>query len=330
MPGSQDITIDVPFDQLPEPDALRSQSQFLQRWGIDELVDEGVRVWNEQAARPGLEAMRMRSRCARPKPCSTRPASAPSTSPNGVAADVPGAGRLAVHGPSGPRGRAPRSPAPASSTSTPPLRYQQPSPMAPFTTHLSVPRVALPHALSARLHSCSSTIYSQPPRATATASSVLTRSLHSPRLSRSPPLIDRAAAFIDDASGLLRRGTLVCIDYGVPRTGELAMRPWREWLRTYRSNERGGHYLADAGGQDITIDVPFDQLPEPDALRSQSQFLQRWGIDELVDEGVRVWNEQAARPGLEAMRMRSRVREAEALLDATGLGAFHVAEWRRG
>ena len=82
------------------------------------------------------------------------------------------------------------------------------------------------------------------------------------------------------------------------------------------------------GTQDITIDVPFDQLPEPDAVRSQSQFLQRWGIDELVAEGVRVWTEQAARPGLEAMRMRSRVAESEALLDPDGLGGFLVAEWR--
>ena len=142
------------------------------------------------------------------------------------------------------------------------------------------------------------------------------------------PLVERAAAFVDDARGLLDAGTLVCIDYGTPRTGALAMRPWREWLRTYRSNERGGHYLADAGDQDITIDIPFDQLPEPDSSRSQAQFLQRWGIAELVAEGVRVWTEQASRPGLEAMRMRSRVAESEAILDPTGLGAFLVAEWR--
>jgi hypothetical protein len=41
-----------------------------------------------------------------------------------------------------------------------------------------------------------------------------------------------------------------------------------------------------------------------------------------------VWDEQAARPGLEAMKMRSRVSEAEALLDQNGLGNFLVAEWR--
>ena len=118
-------------------------------------------------------------------------------------------------------------------------------------------------------------------------------------------------------------------DYGVGRTAELAARPWRDWLRTYRGNARGDHYLRDPGSQDITTDVPFDQLPEPDALRTQTQFLRLHGIDELVAEGKRVWAEQASRPGLDAVRMRSRVSEAEALLDEGGLGGFLVAEWGR-
>jgi len=148
------------------------------------------------------------------------------------------------------------------------------------------------------------------------------------RVGARAPIIDRAAAFVDDARRLVRAGSVLTVDYGFARTAELAMRPWREWLRTYQNNERGKHYLAEPGSQDVTIDVPFDQLPEPDALRTQAQFLQRWGIDDLVAEGVRVWTEQAARPGLEAMRMRSRVSESEALLDTAGLGAFLVAEWR--
>ena len=142
------------------------------------------------------------------------------------------------------------------------------------------------------------------------------------------PLIDRAAAFVADARRLVRAGSVVAIDYATPITAMLAGRPYRDWLRTYRNNERGDHYLAAPGTQDITIDVPIDQLPEPDAVRSQAQFLQRWGIDEMVEEGKRVWEEQAARPGLEAMKMRSRISEAEALLDPAGLGAFLVAEWR--
>jgi len=142
------------------------------------------------------------------------------------------------------------------------------------------------------------------------------------------PLVDRAAAFVTTARRLVRSGSVVVVDYATPITAMLAGRPYRDWMRTYRDNERGDHYLAAPGTQDITIDVPIDQLPEPDTVRAQAQFLQLWGIDELVAEGKRVWEEQAARPGLEAMKMRSRVSEAEALLDPTGLGGFLVAEWR--
>ncbi|BAN03864.1 hypothetical protein YM304_35500 [Ilumatobacter coccineus YM16-304] len=142
------------------------------------------------------------------------------------------------------------------------------------------------------------------------------------------PLVDRAAAWVADARALLSAGSLLVIDYGVPHTADMAHRPWRDWLRTYRNNERGEHYLSSPGAQDITTDVPFDQLPEPDSVRSQAQFLQLHGIDDLVAEGKRIWEEQAARPGLEAMKMRSRISESEALLDPAGLGDFLVAEWR--
>jgi SAM-dependent MidA family methyltransferase len=144
------------------------------------------------------------------------------------------------------------------------------------------------------------------------------------------PLVDRAARTVELALGLVRSGSVLMIDYATPITAMLAGRPWRDWLRTYRGNERGDHYLVAPGSQDITTEVPIDQLPEPDNVRTQSQFLQRWGIDDLVAEGKRIWDEQAFRPGLEAMKMRSRISEAEALLDPDGLGNFLVAEWRSG
>ncbi len=143
------------------------------------------------------------------------------------------------------------------------------------------------------------------------------------------PLVDRAAAWVADVVGRLD-GVLVAFDYFVPTTAELAERPWREWLRTYRAHERGGHYLAAPGTQDITTEVPIDQLPPPDTVRTQAHWLLLHGIDKLVAEGRRVWTEQAAAPGLEALRMRSRISESEALLDPAGLGAFTVCEWRRG
>lgn len=148
------------------------------------------------------------------------------------------------------------------------------------------------------------------------------------------PVQDAAGRWVADALGRLERGRLVVIDYAAPITAELAIRPWREWLRTYRGHQRGGHYLADPGLHDITTEVAVDQLVaaagEPTTVRSQAQFLQLWGIGELVEEGKSVWAEQATRPGLEAMKMRSRISEAEALLDPAGLGAFTVLEWTAG
>ncbi|MGA0879503.1 MAG: SAM-dependent methyltransferase [Ilumatobacteraceae bacterium] len=144
------------------------------------------------------------------------------------------------------------------------------------------------------------------------------------------PWQDRAVTWVED---LRRRldGRLVLIDYAVATTAELANRPWREWLRTYAVHGRGAHYLRQVGEQDITADVCLDQLVarvgEPDAVRSQVQFLQRWGIEDLVAEGRRIWQEEASRPGLRAMTMRSRISEADALCDPQGLGGFTVVEY---
>ncbi len=142
------------------------------------------------------------------------------------------------------------------------------------------------------------------------------------------PLQHAAAQWVDDARGRLSRGTVVAIDYTSPTTAGLALLPWREWLRTYRGHERGDHYLVGPGTQDITADVALDQLPPPDAVRSQSEWLRLHGIVDLVAEGRRAWAASASAPDLEALRMRSRVGESEALLDSNGLGAFNVLEWR--
>ncbi len=144
------------------------------------------------------------------------------------------------------------------------------------------------------------------------------------------PLQESASAWVNDAKRRLGSGSVVVFDYASYTTTELVARPWRDWLRTYRNHERGTHYLNNPGSQDITAEVALDQLPPPDVVSTQSEWLRRNGIVELVDEGKRIWFEQAARPGLEAMRMRSRIRESEALLDDSGLGAFLVCEWRVG
>ncbi len=141
------------------------------------------------------------------------------------------------------------------------------------------------------------------------------------------PVQHHAARWVDDAVGRLAAGTVLVFDYVTPRTAMLAGTPWRDWLRTYRGHEPGRHYLRDPGAQDITVQVCLDRLPEPSVVRSQAQFLTRWGIDALVEEGVAVWNEAASRPDLRALRMRSRIREAESLVDPSGLGGFFALEW---
>lgn len=143
------------------------------------------------------------------------------------------------------------------------------------------------------------------------------------------PVQRQAAEWLATALDLLDRGRVVVLDYA-SSTGFMARRAWREWLRTYRGHARGAHYLREVGRQDVTCEVALDQLTHvrpPDAVRAQSQFLQLWGIDELVEEGRRVWDERAALGDLAALRARSRVREAEALVDPAGLGSFTVAEW---
>jgi SAM-dependent MidA family methyltransferase len=140
------------------------------------------------------------------------------------------------------------------------------------------------------------------------------------------PVQDEAAAWVASAIGAVSRGRVVVIDY-TRTTAEMAARPWRDWLRTYRGHERGVHYLREPGSQDITADVALDQLLPPDTVTAQAEFLRGHGLDELVDEGRRLWQARAAAPDLAALAARSRIQEAEALTDPAGLGGFTVAQW---
>lgn len=144
------------------------------------------------------------------------------------------------------------------------------------------------------------------------------------------PLQDRARAWLEAAlaSGAAR---VMVIDYA-STTADMAGRPQAEWLRTYAAHGRGGDPFERLGEQDITCEVAVDQLDAvrpPDSIRRQADALADWGIDELVAEGRRVWTERAHVGDLSAIAARSRIREAEALTDPAGLGAFHVLEWAR-
>lgn len=145
------------------------------------------------------------------------------------------------------------------------------------------------------------------------------------------PLADAARRWVRSAHTLLDRGRMAVVDYGAS-TASLAARPSGEWLRTYRSHDRAGDPLADPGSKDITCEVPVDQLDDPRPLTddAQAEWLRRHGIEALVDEGRRVWSERAHIGDLAALRARSRVREADALLDPGGLGGFRVLTWSVG
>ena len=142
------------------------------------------------------------------------------------------------------------------------------------------------------------------------------------------PLQAAAREWVRRAVAALERGRVVVVDYAAPTTASLAARPWREWLRTYRAQQTGGHPLDDPGLQDVTCEVAVDQLhPGPDADASQADWLRAHGVDGLVQLARDTWHERAHLGDLAALKARSRVGEADALLDPAGLGAFRVLEW---
>ena len=104
-------------------------------------------------------------------------------------------------------------------------------------------------------------------------------------------------------------------------------RPWSEWVRTYRGTSAAATRSTGWATQDITCEVAVDQLPAPARDVSQADWLRAHGIDELGRGGPATWEEHAAIGDLAACRARSRVSEADALLDPSGLGAFRVLEW---
>ncbi len=143
------------------------------------------------------------------------------------------------------------------------------------------------------------------------------------------PLARQAASWVARARASLDAGWVVCLDYGAATTAELGERGFDGWLRTYRAHSRAGGWLEGLGSQDITCDVPADQL-QPTAIERQAAWLRRLGIDDLADEARRAWHSRAAIGDLTALRARSRVNEAEALTDEAGLGAFLVLTWPGG
>ena len=144
-----------------------------------------------------------------------------------------------------------------------------------------------------------------------------------PHGSRAPVQV-AAASWVHDCLSKIDHGKLLLFDYCSASTAEIALTPWREWLRTYRDQGRGTHYLSDPGSQDITTQVMLDQLPSGFTTSKQADFLKQWGIDDLVREGTDYWESIKHAPDVAAMTMRSRSVEAASITDSLGLGAFSV------
>lgn len=134
-----------------------------------------------------------------------------------------------------------------------------------------------------------------------------------------------ARAWLRRALSVVTRGRVVVVDYAVDHTADAS-------VRTYRAHGPGDDLVGRAGAQDVTADVCIDQLARvrpPTTNRSQAEFLEAHGVDELVGAARDEWQRAAAAPDLAALQSRSRVNEAAALTDPAGLGAFRVLEWVR-
>ena len=152
--------------------------------------------------------------------------------------------------------------------------------------------------------------------------------------------VQRAARdWVAGAHETVGEGRIVAFDYGAT-TDVLAGRAGGSadpaarlgWMRTHRDHDGGSWWLADPGSCDITTDVALDQLQtlHQAEVCTQAEFLRIHGIDQLVDEGRALWHERAGVGDLDALRARSREREAEALLDPAGMGAFNALVWSVG
>jgi SAM-dependent MidA family methyltransferase len=151
------------------------------------------------------------------------------------------------------------------------------------------------------------------------------------------PLPTGLGAWLAECAGMLRRGYLVVIDYA-DDVASVAARGQSGWLRTYGHHARGAPALEAPGEQDITYDVPAEALRLAAArvgLRlvaetTQADWLRSLGIDALVEEARAAWRERAHVGDLDAVTARSRVGEADALLDPSGLGAHRVFVFTKG
>lgn len=141
----------------------------------------------------------------------------------------------------------------------------------------------------------------------------------------------QAASWLEEAIGLLSRGSIVIIDYGATAE-ELAPRRAIGTLRTYRSHHLGPDPLLEPGLTDITADVNFTALVETArqsagsvSLHRQDDFLADLGLRQRIQE-LRATELELAKgdDAMARLQVRSELKDAETLLHPRGLGDFRV------
>ncbi|MFT5202025.1 MAG: SAM-dependent MidA family methyltransferase [Candidatus Aldehydirespiratoraceae bacterium] len=137
------------------------------------------------------------------------------------------------------------------------------------------------------------------------------------------PLLREAQRWVQAARA--RAPRVVVADYGAD-SSTLAARDGG-WLRTHVGHQGRADWLSAPGSCDITTDLAIEQVLDDGVVLSQADWLRRHGIDELVDAGRAIWEASAGIGDLAALKGRSRIREAEALLDPAGMGGFLFLEW---
>jgi SAM-dependent MidA family methyltransferase len=145
-----------------------------------------------------------------------------------------------------------------------------------------------------------------------------------------------AQAWVSVALSSLEAGALLVFDYG-NTSGGLASRREGGTLRTYRAHHLGPDPLAEPGATDITMDVDFSSLADAAGamgasteLLRQDDFLVAWGLGERLAE-LRGRELELARSGdpIERLRVRSLVKDGEALIHPRGLGDFRALVARK-
>ncbi|MDG2218500.1 MAG: SAM-dependent methyltransferase [Acidimicrobiales bacterium] len=145
------------------------------------------------------------------------------------------------------------------------------------------------------------------------------------------PVHSHLAPWLVRTKARFAEAPLLAFDYGATAS-EVAGRGVG-WLRAFRSHGSDTAWLATPGLYDITTDVVLEQVDAALSIshvETQSEFLRRHGIEDLVEEGKQVWAGSGHIADLAAVKARSRIREAESLLDPAGMGGFLALYWRAG